>query len=93
MLLFSFLTLELQQHGREPLLAKESEWNGDPLFLHGHLSSLSAPLCLSLIITVLCMSDTVNAQTTTVPDIGKLLAGRVLQSGSMFGHFGEALTA
>lgn len=34
------------------------------------------------------MSDTVNAQTTTVPDVGKLLlAGRVLQSGSMFGAF------
>lgn len=46
LLLSPFLTLELQQNGREPLLANESEWNDDPLFLHGHLSSLSVPLCV-----------------------------------------------
>lgn len=61
-----FLILELwRHHGRDLFLPDESEWNGGPLFPHIHVFSLSFLLCLLflffLIITLLCMSGTVNA--------------------------------
>lgn len=91
-----FLTLELQQNGREPLLANESEWNDDPLFLHGHLSSLSVPLCVLPLSPCPWLSHSYVCLTLWMhgPMTVPVLAGRVLQSGSMFGAFWrEALTA
>lgn len=96
LLLSPFLTLELQQNGREPLLANESEWNDDPLFLHGHLSSLSVPLCVLPLPPCPWLSHSCVCLTLWMhgPMAVPVLAGRVLQSGSMFGAFWrEALTA